>query len=24
MDKLRSAVFDLYIQYISVFRLYEW
>jgi len=24
MDKLRSAVFDLYIQYISVFSLYKW
>jgi len=24
MGKLRSAVFDLYIQYISVFSLYKW
>jgi len=24
MGKLRSAVFDLHIQYISVFSLYKW
>jgi len=24
IGKLRSAVFDLYIQYISVFSLYKW
>jgi len=24
MAKLRSAVFDLYIQYISVYSLYKW
>jgi len=24
MGKLRSAVFDLYIQYIPVFNLYKW
>jgi len=24
MGKLRSAVFDLYIQYIPVFSLYKW
>jgi len=24
MGELRSAVFDLYIQYIPVFRLYKW